>query len=91
MTRTTAACTATSHYVYVAGGMHFGGVNTDGKILSDIQRYNPQTDDWQCVGILPDGGRTNHIAFTIGNKVYIGLGENEQYQVCNQLYMIHEE
>lgn len=89
--RTTAACTATKDFVYVIGGMHFGGVNTDGKVLSDIQQYNPGTDNWQYVGNLPDGGRMNHIAFSVGNRVYVGLGENEDIQVCGDLYCIYEK
>ena len=89
--RTTAACTATKDFVYVIGGMHFGGVNTDGKVLSDIQQYNPSTDTWQYVGNLPDGGRMNHIAFSVGNRVYVGLGENEDIQVCGDLYCIYEK
>lgn len=89
--RTTAACTATKDFVYVIGGMHFGGVNTDGKVLSDIQQYNPNTDNWQYVGNLPDGGRMNHIAFSVGNRVYVGLGENEYIQVCGDLYCIYEK
>ena len=89
--RTTAACTATKDFVYVIGGMHFGGVNTDGKVLSDIQQYNPSTDNWQYVGNLPDGGRMNHIAFSVGNRVYVGLGENEDIQVCSDLYCIYEK
>jgi N-acetylneuraminic acid mutarotase len=89
--RTTAACAATKDFVYVIGGMLFGGVNTDGKVLSDIQQYNPNTDNWQYVGNLPDGGRMNHIAFSVGNRVYVGLGENEDIQVCGDLYCIYEK
>ena len=89
--RTTAACTATKDFIYVIGGMHFGGVNTDGKVLSDIQQYNPSTDTWKFVGNLPDGGRMNHIAFSVGNRVYVGLGENEDIQVCGNLYCIYEK
>lgn len=89
--RTTAACTATKNYVYVVGGMHFGGVNTDGKVLADIQQYDIHTDSWCHVGNLPNGGRMNHIAFCIGNKVYVGLGENEDIEVCGDLYCIYEK
>lgn len=89
--RTTAACTSTDEFVYVMGGMHFGGVNTDGKILSDIQQYNPQTDTWKHVGNLPCGGRMNHVAFSIDNRVFVGLGENEDIQVCGDIYCIYEK
>lgn len=89
--RTTAACTATDNYVYVIGGTYFGGVNTDGRILSDIQQYDPQTDTWQHVGDLPNGGRINHVAFRVGKRIFVGLGENEEIQVCGDLYCIYEK
>lgn len=89
--RTTAACAATSDFVYVIGGVHFGGVNTDGKVLNDIQQYNPRTDSWLYVGCLPDGGRMNHIAFSVDSRIYVGLGENEDIQVCGDLYCIYEK
>ena len=86
-----AACAATNNFVYVIGGMHFGGVNTDGKVRNDIQQYNPRTDSWLYVGNLPDGGRMNHIAFGMGDRIYVGLGENEDIQVCGNLYCIYEK
>lgn len=89
--RTTAACAATNDFVYVIGGMHFGGVNTDGKVLNDIQQYNPRTDSWRHVGNLPDGGRMNHVAFGVGNRIYVGLGEDEDIQICGDLYCIYEK
>ena len=89
--RTIAACATTNNFVYVIGGMHFGGVNTDGKVLDDIQQYNPRTDSWLHVGNLPDGGRMNHIAFSVDKRVYVGLGENEDIQVCGDLYCIYEK
>lgn len=88
--RTIATCSATDNFVYVIGGMDFGGVNTDGKVLNDIQQYNPENDTWQKVGILPNGGRMNHIAFRIGNRIYTGLGENEDIQICGNMYCIYE-
>lgn len=89
--RTIAACTATNNYVYVIGGMHFGGVNTDGKVLSDIQQYNPKNNTWRHVGNLPCGGIMNHIAFSTGNRFFVGLGENEDIEVCGNLYCIDEK
>lgn len=89
--RTIAACTATDDYVYVIGGTYFGGVDTDGKVLNDIQQYNPETDTWNKVGILPNGGRMNHVAFRIGKRIYTGLGENEDIQICGDMYCIYEE
>lgn len=88
--RTTAACAATNDFIYVIGGHHFGGVNTDGKVLADIQQYDPQTDTWQYIGQLPNGGRMNHVAFSVGKRVFVGGGENENLQVCGDFYCIYE-
>ena len=88
--RTTAACATTNDFIYVIGGHHFGGVNTDGKVLADIQQYNPQTDTWQYIGQLPNGGRMNHVAFSVGKRVFVGGGENENLQVCGDFYCIYE-
>ena len=89
--RTIAACTATDNFVYVIGGMHYGGVDTDGQVLNDILQYNPQTDTWCHVGNLPKGGRMNHVAFSVGNRIFVGLGENEDIQICSDLYCIYEK
>ena len=89
--RTTAACTSTQNFVYVIGGMHWGGVNTTGKVLEDIQQYDPQNNSWRNVGRLPNGGLFNHIAFSIGNQIYVGLGEDENFIINNRLYCIHEK
>lgn len=89
--RTLAACSASNNYIYVIGGIHFGGVNTDGKVLSDIQQYYPQNDTWVYAGSLPNGGLFNHIAFSIGDRIYVGLGEDDNYNMNNKLYCIHEK
>lgn len=89
--RTIAACTATDNFVYVIGGMHYGGVDTDSQVLNDILQYNPQTDTWCHVGNLPKGGRMNHVAFSVGNRIFVGLGENEDIQICSDLYCIYEK
>ncbi len=89
--RTLAACTASDQHIYVIGGMYFGGVNTDGKLLADILQYDPQNDSWIHVGNIPSGGLINHLAFYINQDIYLGLGENEDLTLCNQLYRLHEE
>lgn len=88
-TRTLAKTTASKDYIYLSGGMHYGGITTDGEVLRDIRRYDPQTDRWTYVAVLPKG-IFNHISFTIGNRIYFGLGETEEWKVQNQLYYIEE-
>lgn len=89
--RTTAACAATDDFIYVIGGHYFGGVNTDGKVLADIQQYDLQTDTWRYIGQLPNGGRMNHVAFSVGERVFVGLGDNDNLQVCGDFYCIYEK
>lgn len=90
--RTLAACAATDNYIYLAGGLHYGGVNTTGQYLSDVLRYNPAADRWQRVASLPEP-LFNHVAFRIGNAVYFGLGEtwqNDALRITPNLYCLHE-
>lgn len=88
-TRTLAASAATQNYIYLVGGMHYGGVATTGKALQDIRRYSPQTDTWTYVGVLPEG-LINHLCFTIGRRVYIGLGETDEWQINDKFYWFEE-
>jgi N-acetylneuraminic acid mutarotase len=88
-TRTLAASAATNKYVYVSGGVHYGGVNTTGEVLKDIRRYDPQQDGWTYIAILKEG-LINHVSFAIGKRVYIGLGENQDEQINDKLYYFEE-
>lgn len=87
--RTLAATTATERYIYLSGGIHYGGVNTTGEVLRDIRRYTPETDEWTYIGSLPEG-MLNHISFAIGKQVYIGLGEGEEWNASRYLYRFEE-
>jgi len=88
-TRTLASCTATADYIYLSGGLHYGGVNTTGDVLQDIRRYDPQTDTWLLAAILPQG-IYNHCSFTIGNKVFIGPGEGPDEKIIPAIYWFEE-
>ena len=87
--RTLAASAATDRYIYLTGGIHYGGVLTTGEVLGDIRRYDPQTDTWTYIAILPEG-LINHICFTLGKRVFVGLGETEEWQVNDKLYWFEE-
>ncbi len=63
--------------LFVATGRNFGGEHTGGHLKSDILEYNPLKNRWYKRGNLPAKGRDNAVAFVIGNKGYIGLGEND--------------
>ena len=87
--RTLAASAATASSIYLCGGLHYGGVNTTGEVLQDVRRYDPATDRWTYVAVMPER-LCNHICFAIHDKVYFGLGENEDWQVSNRLYYIEQ-
>ena len=87
--RTLAASAATDQFVYMTGGLHYGGVNTTGDVLQDIRRYDPDKDAWAYVAILPDGVY-NHCCFAIGKRVYIGMGEGWDEQINHHLYWFEE-
>lgn len=88
-TRTLAASAATKDYLYVTAGMHYGGVNTTGEVLRDIRRYDPHNDRWTYVAILPEG-LINHVCFSVGKRVYIGLGETEEWTITDKMYWFEE-
>ena len=88
-TRTLAASCATKDYIYVTAGIHYGGVNTTGEVLKDIRRYDPNTDRWTYVAMLPEG-LLNHVCFAVGKKVYVGLGETEEWQINDKIYWFEE-
>ena len=88
--RTCSACAATDDYIYVFGGRYFGGEMTGGEVYADIYRFNPLDGTWVSGGAMPCGRAENLIAFTIDNKVYFGLGENEKGEVIDQLYCIEK-
>jgi N-acetylneuraminic acid mutarotase len=91
--RTLSACAATDAAIYVAGGMHYGGLNTTGKVLQDVLRYNPDADRWMRVATLPEP-LCNHVMFRIGSDVYIGSGEawrNDRLVITPNFYRLHEQ
>ncbi len=88
--RTTAATTAHNRAIYVIGGHHLGGVGTNEYVMSDILRYNPDKDQWQYIGDIPQP-RFNHVAFSIGEYIYVGLGENDHFVPTPQLWRFKDE
>lgn len=67
---------------FVSTGRYFKGTLTGGHVKSDIIEYDPKNNIWYNLGDIPGSGRENAISFTVGNKGYIGLGENDN----NTLY-----
>lgn len=91
--RTLSACAATDDAIYLAGGLHYGGLNTTGKVLQDVLCYHPDADSWTRVATLPEP-LCNHVMFRIGNDVYIGSGEtwrNDNLILTSKFYRLHAE
>lgn len=49
-----------------------------GVMQKDFWEYDILTSQWVRKADVPDNGRTDAIAFVIGNKGYMGLGRNIQ-------------
>ena len=86
--RSLAVCSANSRYIYLFGGRFFGGELTRGKIYSDIECFDLAANKWTKSGIMPYGEAENMIAFTIGETIYFGLGEDANGTIHQQLYRI---
>ncbi len=70
---------------FVSSGMHFAGDLTGGRTFSDILEYDAERDVWYKRGNIPNGNRTNAIAFVIDGTGYIGFGDNDS-TVNNDLW-----
>ncbi len=66
-----------SNRFFVSSGRNFNGKFSGGKVLSNIYEYDPDKNRWHNRGDVPGGGRENAASFVIGNKAYIGFGEND--------------
>ena len=76
-----------SDEIYVFGGMIWASQTMGGGPTNTIYSYDPAADAWQRRGTLPVK-MYNGIAFTIGGKMYCGLGEDENAAVSGNLFVI---
>ncbi len=73
---------------FVSSGRYFNGkynLINPGKLYNDILEYEPARNRWHNRGEIPGGPRENAVSFVIGNKAYIGFGENDE-GVLNDLW-----
>ncbi len=84
--RVLSAVTTSQQGIFVLGGRHFGGSLTTGKVYDEVLEYNIDNDEWLLRGHLPGGARENAVAFTIGKKHFVGLGNDADEQILNDLY-----
>ncbi len=55
-----------------------GGRDMSGNVYSDFYRYSYITNDWHRISDFPRG-ITGGVAFTSGDKAYVGLGSTQNY------------
>ncbi len=84
--RVLSAVTTSQQGIFVLGGRHFGGSLTTGKVYDEVLEYNIDNDEWLLRGHLPGGARENAVAFSIGNRHFVGLGNDADEQILNDLY-----
>ncbi len=84
--RVLSAVTTSQQGIFVMGGRHFGGSLTTGKVYDEVLEYNIDNDEWLLRGHLPSGARENAVAFSIGNRHFVGLGNDADEQILNDLY-----
>lgn len=62
---------------YILLGRYWNGALNGGRLLSDIVEYDPASDSWTKRGNFPGGARQNAMVFSIGDKGYIMMGEDD--------------
>jgi N-acetylneuraminic acid mutarotase len=62
---------------YMLLGRYWNGSLNGGGLLSDILEYDPAADTWTKRGDFPGGARQNAVVFSIGEKGYIVMGEDD--------------
>ena len=62
---------------YIMLGRFWGGSLNNGKLLSDVVKYDPDTDEWTRCGDFPGGARQNMVVFAINGKGYVVGGEDD--------------
>lgn len=84
-------CNATAFCIdgrfFVSGGRYFAGNYTGGHVKDDLMEYDAEKDVWYNRGTIP-GPRENAISFVLGNKAYIGFGENMSGTIYTDLQSI---
>lgn len=87
--RNAASCCATHDYIYLVGGRHYGDTLTTGFFYSSIQRYRPDSDQWEYLGHMPYEAE-NMVAASANGQIFIGLGEDPAGHIQPSWYRIDE-
>ena len=87
--RNAVACCATSDYIYLAGGRHYGDTLTTGFFYNTVQKYSPIDNQWNYVGSFSYKAE-NILMTSLNERIYIGLGETPDGKIRNNWYRIEE-
>ncbi len=71
---------------YIGIGLHHNTSTDFDNSLQDFLEYNPANNTWTNVGNILGGARYGAVAFTIGNKAYVGTGNNSQNVVTKDFF-----
>ena len=62
---------------FVMLGRFWGGSLNNGRLLSDVVKYDAETNEWTRCGDFPGGARQNMVVFAINGKGFVVGGEDD--------------
>lgn len=62
---------------FVMLGRYWGGSLNNGRLLSDVVKYDAETNEWTRCGDFPGGARQNMVVFAINGKGFVVGGEDD--------------
>lgn len=66
--------------VYTGFGMTFDGP------FKDLHEFSFTSNTWRTCADLPGTGRVNPVAFSVGDKGYVGLGDDNSGEIFNDFF-----
>jgi hypothetical protein len=73
-------------FSYQGFGYVFGGIDGSGTYLNDCWKFNPQTNAWVALPVLPSSGKAGAVSFLIGDTVYIVGGKTTGGIISNEVW-----
>jgi N-acetylneuraminic acid mutarotase len=73
-------------FSYQGFGYVFGGIDGSGTYLNDCWKFNPQTNAWVALPVLPSSGKAGAVSFLIGDTVYIVGGKTNGGLISNEVW-----
>lgn len=83
--RVFASSVAIDDCVYVLGGRHFGGLETQEHFYETVVVYDANRDEWKTIGKI-EYAAENMIAFEYDGDLYWGLGQSADGSFVKKIY-----